>query len=305
MDQWSVQEKNYVYLDILNHQINVNPMSLSSRLSNGWNIALSSLKVLKEHKKLILFPILSGVSMTLLLASFVIVLVLSGGSNFLEDFFNHYGQAPAIGLMFLFYLVNYFIVVFFNMALIHCTKMYLEGEEVNISAGIQFSMTRLGAILSWAAVAATVGTLLKVVQERAGSLGKILVGLLGMAWSILTFFVVPIIAYEKVGPFKAIARSKDLIRQKWGEGLGAGFSFFLVNLVGIGFVVLIFFLGFIINPLVGIVLAILTFLLFSAVVSAARTIFIAAIYHNVTSDIQSHVDQQLVDRLFVEKKRRF
>jgi hypothetical protein len=294
-----------MYINILNHKINVNPMSLSSRLSNGWNIALSSLKVLKEHKKLVIFPILSVLSMTLILGSFIAVLVVSGGANFMENFFDRYGQAPAIGLIFLFYLVNYFIVVFFNMALIHCTKMYLEGEEVEISAGIQFSMSRLGAILSWAAVAATVGTILKVVQERAGNIGKILVGLLGMAWSILTFFVVPVIAYENVGPFKAIARSKDLIKQKWGEGLGAGFSFFLVNLAGFACVVLIFALGFLINPIVGFILALLAFLLLSAIVSAARTIFVAAIYHNVTGDVQSHVDQQLVDSLFVEKKRKF
>lgn len=280
-------------------------MSLSSRLSNGWNIALSSLKVLKEHKKLVIFPILSGLSMTLLLGSFIAVLVVSGGADFMENFFDRYGQTSAIGLIFLFYLVNYFIVVFFNMALIHCTKMYLEGEEVEIRAGIQFSISRLGAILSWAAVAATVGTILKVAQERAGSIGRILIGLLGMAWSILTFFVVPVIAYENVGPFKAIARSKDLIKQKWGEGLGAGFSFFLVNLAGFACVVLIFALGFLINPIIGFILALLAFLLLSAVVSAARTIFVAAIYHNVTGDIQSHVDQQLVDSLFVEKKRKF
>lgn len=280
-------------------------MSLSSRLSNGWNIALSSLKVLKEHKKLVIFPILSGLSMTLLLGSFIAVLVVSGGADFMENFFDRYGQTFAIGLIFLFYLVNYFIVVFFNMALIHCTKMYLEGEEVEIRAGIQFSISRLGAILSWAAVAATVGTILKVAQERAGSIGRILIGLLGMAWSILTFFVVPVIAYENVGPFKAIARSKDLIKQKWGEGLGAGFSFFLVNLAGFACVVLIFALGFLINPIIGFILALLAFLLLSAVVSAARTIFVAAIYHNVTGDIQSHVDQQLVDSLFVEKKRKF
>ncbi|TDW99266.1 DUF6159 family protein [Dinghuibacter silviterrae] len=277
-------------------------MSLSSRLSNGWTIAMSSLDLLKKNKQLIVLPILSGVSMTLILGSFVLVLFLSGGTDLLEQSFDRYGQAPAIACLFLFYLVNYFIVIFFNMALIHCTKRYLEGGEVSIQEGIQFSVSRLGAIFSWAAVAATVGTVLKVLQDNLGSIGKIVVGLLGMAWSILTFFVVPVIAYENVGPFQAIARSKEIVHQKWGEGLGAGFSFGLVYLLGIVCILAIFAIGFFIHPVVGVILAVLAFLLFSAIISAARTIFVSAIYHNVTGDIQSHIDQQLVDSLFVSKR---
>ena len=277
-------------------------MSLFSRLGNGWTIAMSSLEVLRNNKSLILLPILSGISMTLILGSFVLVLFLSGGADVFEQFFDRYGQAPAIALLFLFYLVNYFIVVFFNMALIHCTKRYLEGGEVNIQEGIQFSMSKLGAILSWAVVAATVGTILKVVQDNLGSIGKIIIALIGMAWSIFTFFVVPVIAYENVGPFQAIARSKDIVRQKWGEGLGAGFSFGLVYLLGMVCILVVFAIGFFIHPLVGVGLGVLAFLLFSAMMSAARTIFISAIYHNVTGDIQSHVDQQLVDSLFVSKR---
>jgi hypothetical protein len=277
-------------------------MSLSSRLGNGWTIAMSSFEVLKKNKQLIVLPILSGISMTLILGSFVLVFFLSGETDFLEQLPNHYGQAPAIALLFGFYLVNYFIIIFFNIALIHCTKRYLEGGEVNINEGLLFSVSRLGAIFSWAIVAATVGTILKVVQDNLGSIGKILISLIGVAWSILTFFVLPVIAYENVTPFQAIARSKDIVRQKWGEGLGAGFSFGLVYLLGMVCILAIFALGYLIHPVVGIVLAVLGVLLFSAIISAARSIFVSAIYHNVTGDIQSHVDQKLVDSLFVSKR---
>lgn len=292
----------YAYIDCLNHPINVNPMSLSSRLSNGWTIAMSSLEVLKKNKQLILFPILSAVSMTLILGSFVVVFFMTGGTGWLDQM-DQNGKATGIALLFLFYLVNYFIVVFFNMALIHCTKRYLEGAEVSIKEGIQFSTSRLGAIFSWAVVAATVGTILRVVQDNLGSIGKIIVALIGMVWSIITFFVVPVIAYENVGPFEAIGRSKDLIRQKWGESLGAGFSFGLVYLVGLVCVLIVAAIGYFIHPVVAVILGLLTALLLSAVMSAARTIFVSAIYHNVTGDIESHVDQQLIDNLFVSKKR--
>lgn len=278
-------------------------MSLSSRLSNGWTIAMSSFKVLRANKQLIIFPILSSISMVLILASFAVALFGVSGWN--ADNLPEFGRGGAYLFIFLFYLVNYFVVVFFNMALIHCAKLYFEGQDVSVSAGISFSLSRIGAIFSWAVVAATVGAVLKIVQENAGTIGKIIVGLIGMAWSILTFFVVPVIAYENVGPFKAIERSGQLIKEKWGEGLGAGFSFFLVQLAGILIVAVpAVLVGILIHPVAGIILGVLGILLLSAIMSAVRTIFVSAIYHGVTGDVQTYMDQQLVDQLFVEKRRR-
>jgi hypothetical protein len=263
---------------------------------------MSSFKVLKENKQLIIFPILSSVSMTLVLGSFVVILF--GASGWSTDNLPEFGRAGSYGLLFLFYLVNYFIVVFFNMALIHCTKLYLEGEEVSVKAGIDFSVSRLGAIFSWALLAATVGTILKAIQENAGTIGKIVIGLVGIAWSVVTFFVIPIIAYENVGPFKALERSTQMIRQKWGESLGAGFSFFLVQIAGVVLIAIpALLVGFILHPLAGIILGVLGLLLLSATISAAKTVFISAVYHQVNGDIQTHIDQQLVDSLFVAKKR--
>lgn len=279
-------------------------MSLSSRLSNGWTIAMSSFKVLKENKQLIIFPVLSCVSMTLILVSFAVILF--GASGWDLDNLPEFGRAGVYGILFLFYLVNYCIVVFFNMALIHCSKLYFEGEEASVKAGIDFSISRLGAIFSWSLLAATVGTILKVVQENAGTVGRIVVGLIGMAWSVVTFFVVPVIAYENVGPFKALERSTQIIKEKWGEGMGAGFSFFLVQLLGLVLVAIpAVLVGVLIHPLAGIIVGVLGVLLLSAVISAAKTVFVSAVYHQITGDIQTHIDQQLVDGLFVVKKSRF
>jgi hypothetical protein len=276
-------------------------MSFTSRLSNGWTIAISSFKVLGANKQLIIFPVLSGISMLLILGSFVLVLFNASGWDL--DSLPHVGRAAGYGILFLFYLVNYFIVVFFNMALIHCTKLYFEGQEVSLKEGIAFSFSRIGAIFSWAVLAAVVGTILKVIQENTGTIGKILIGLIGIVWSVATFFVVPVIAYENVGPIKALERSVQIMKQKWGEGLGAGFSFFLVQLAGLFlFVLPLALIGLLINPLAAILLAVLGVLLLTAVLSAVKMIFISAVYHQINGDIQTHMDQQLVDSLFVVKK---
>ena len=275
-------------------------MSFFDRLSNGWKISMNSFKILKANKQLIIFPVLSGISLLLLIGSFFTAIYAASGWNF--DNLN--GTSPVINylVMFLFYVVNYFIVVFFNMALIHCTHLYFKGEEVTVQKGLQFSMSRLGVIFSWAIFAATVGTILRAIQENSGALGKIITGIIGIVWSVATFFVVPVIAYEKLGPIDAFKRSSQLMKQKWGESLGATFSFSIIQLLAMFLLAIpLFAIGALIHPLAGVALAIPGAFIILAVMSAAQTIFVSAVYHDVTGDPTEHFNQQMIDNLFQKK----
>src|SRR5262249_28183517 len=128
-------------------------------------------------------------------------------------------------------------------------------------------------------------------------------GILGIAWSIATFFVVPIIAYGNIGPFAAIKRSTQLMKEKWGESIGATFSFGFIRFIAmIVLAVPLFFIGSLINPIVGIALAVLAVFLVIAVMSAVETIFISAVYHNVTGDPVENYHLQQVESLFESKK---
>jgi hypothetical protein len=275
-------------------------MNFFTRLSNGWTIALESFAVLKENRQLILFPILSGISMVMVIASFVIILFASTGWD--VDAIKDQGTVVNYFIVFCYYLVNYFVIVFFNTALVHCTHLYFRGEEVTIRKGLQFSMSRIGAILSWAIFAATAGTVLRLMQDRLGWLGKIITGLIGVVWSIATFFVVPVIAYEKLGPLDAFKRSAALMKEKWGEGLGATFSFGIVQMLGILLLTIpSFLLGWLLHPVAGIVLFVLGVFTILVVISAARVIFVSAVYHNINGDPVKHFNQQLADNLFVQK----
>ena len=275
-------------------------MSFFTRLSNGWNITVNSFKILKENKQLIIFPILSGISMILILGSFGTAFYASAGWN--VDNINNDDPLLNYAAIFLFYFVNYFVVVFFNTALIHCTRLYFRGEEASVSAGLKFAMSRLGAILSWALFAATVGTILKVIQENVGWLGKIITGLIGVMWSIATFFVVPVIAYEDAGPLQAFKRSTQLMKEKWGESLASTFSLGLIQFFAMIIVAIpLFIIGSLIHILAGIVLAVLGVLLVAAIMSATQTIFVSAVYHNVTGDPVQHYNQQMIDNMFEHK----
>ena len=274
-----------------------------TRLSAGWKLAMSSFGVIKEKKELIIFPMLSGISIVLVMGSFFVALFSAGVFESEPDEGTMYTPLSYL-LVFAFYIINYFIIVFFNMALVHCARLYFLGEEVTVRAGIQFSLSRIGVIFSWAVFAATIGLLLRVIQENLGWIGKILIGLVGVVWSVATFFVVPVIAYENAGPIDAVKRSSSLMKEKWGESLGANFSFGLIQFISMFVVAAVLFaLGYLIHPLVGIGLAAVGCFIVFSIISAAEMIFVSAVYHNINGDLSKHFDAQLVDDLFATKSK--
>ena len=164
-------------------------------------------------------------------------------------------------------------------------------------------MSRIGTIFTWAMFAATVGTVLKLIEENAGWLGRIIIGFIGVVWSIATFFVVPVIAYENVGPLGGFKRSSQIMKNKWGESLGATFSFGLVQILAVLVVgIPLFLIGSVIHVIAGVILAILGVLIVLSVISAAQTIFISAVYHNINGDPVHHFNQQMINNLFEHKK---
>ncbi len=278
-------------------------MSLFSRLSNGWIIAMNSFKVLKANKQLLIFPVLSGISLILIMATFVVGALGFAGWDIANINIHSNNRFLGYAVMFVYYIVNYFVVVFFNMALIHCTTLYFKGEEVSVAKGIAFSRSRIGTIFAWAVLAGSIGAVLRIIQENVGWIGKIITGLIGIVWSVATFFVVPVIAYEDLGPIDALKRSSSLMKEKWGEGLGAGFSFGFIQLVG--FLIIGITAGLIaifIHPIAGIAIGLLGLLMLATVVSAARTVFISQIYNNVTGDPVETYEQAFIDNLFLAKK---
>jgi len=278
-------------------------MNFFDRLENGWKLTVSSFKILKANKQLIIFPLFSGICLMLIIGSFVVASIASNGWD-LENT-GELNSVQYYALIFLFYVVNYFIVVFFNMALIHCTRSYFRGEEVSVNAGLQFSVSRIGAIFSWAVFAATIGLILRAIQENSGIIGKIITGIIGIVWSVATFFVVPVIAYENLGPIGAFKRSSQMMKEKWGQSLAAGFSFGVIQFLAFLVIGLpLFFLGNTINVFFGVALAFAVVFIIMAILSAAQTIFISAVYHNINGDVTKHFDEQLVDNLFVQKERK-
>lgn len=279
-------------------------MKLFDRLGRGWDLGIKSLEVIGAHPKLLLFPVLSGLAL--------IAVVLSFGGAFLglagfdpqamEVLINRMEQMGEVVfwlITFVFYLVTYFVIVFFNVALVHNVRLIFAGEEPSIQAGISFSAQRAHQILAWAAVAATVGLILKALEERLGSLVS---GILGFAWSLATYFVVPTLAAEDIGPIEALKRSSSTIRERWGESIGAGFSLGLFVLAGVVLsIVSGFVFGYLIHPGIGMLVGFLTFLLTLVVNGAARNVFLTAAYEHTQGNTPDAFDAETLDGVFIRK----
>ncbi len=123
--------------------------------------------------------------------------------------------------------------VFFQVALVSAVFAYLDGGPVSVGRAVDLASRRIGAVLAWSALAATVGVLLRMVRER-GLLGAIASFAATLAWAVASFFVVPIIAQEGLGPVAALKRSTHLVRTTWGPSARAtlryGLILFLVML---------------------------------------------------------------------------
>lgn len=192
------------------------------RLIRGWALTKQSAAVLVSDKKLVVFPLLSSISLLGLLLSFVIPAALTfGGDDGLAGRGAHGIEArPAHWAgVFVFYFLSYLVIAFFNAALVFCAMRRFEGEEARIGEGLAAAVGRLPQILGWCAVSATVGMVLRALSERSGAIGRVVVGLLGVAWSIAIYFAVPILVVEGLGPIAVIRRSAELVKKTWGESL--------------------------------------------------------------------------------------
>jgi hypothetical protein len=202
-----------------------------ARMSTGWQLATQSFEVLKTDKQLLIFPLFSGIACLLVLASFAVPLWHTPQAQALMHERVVPGNTVSYLVLFAFYLVNYFVVVFFNSALVACAVIRFKGGSPTIGDGFRVAIARLPQIAGWAMVSATVGFALRVIESRSEKVAALVAGILGMAWSVVTYLAIPVLVIEQATPLEIIKRSTALIRRTWGEALGAHFGTSMIFVV--------------------------------------------------------------------------
>lgn len=201
------------------------------KFSLTWNLMKSSLEVLKKDKEILVFPFISGICCILLMLSFILPMLNSPEVKAAIESKQDLNQAKYYVLMFIFYFLNYLIIIFFNTAVVAAANIRLSGGDPKVRDGFNAAMAILPLIIVWSLVAGTVGLVLRAIEERSNTFGRIMAGILGLAWSVVSFLVIPIFVVEKKGPFAALKESTLLMKKTWGEQLIGRFSFGLVFFV--------------------------------------------------------------------------
>lgn len=254
------------------------------KVSRSWELVKASAAVLRSDKELMLFPLISGLATLVVLATFLVPMFA------LRVFADGFGVGAAV-LGFLFYFVQYSVIIFFNCALIGAAMIRLDGGDPTLADGFNAATSRIPQILGYAAISATVGVLLQALKNNKNQfLVRLLGSGLGAAWTLATFLVVPVLVSRNIGPIDALKQSVTLLKRTWGEnavgqiGIGAAFGLitFAVVMVGVLMVVLAAQVSWVLAVAVG-VLAGLGVLLLGIYQAALSGIYSAVLYRYAVS----------------------
>jgi len=263
------------------------------KFGRSWQLMKTSLGVLRKDKEIMIFPVLSFIACVIILVSFFTGFWFLGlpSSDSLSWLW--------IVVIFLIYLFLYFIVIFFNTAIIACANIRLNGGDPTVSDGLRIASQNIGRIFIWALISATIGVILQAIRQRGGWVGKLIAGVFGIAWTYVTFFIIPVLIYEKKGTASSIRRSASLFKQTWGETIigtfGFGIVFVLLALLGILPVILGGVLGGTTGLIIGLIISFFYWAFIGVVASATNGIYVAALYQYATKkQLPSEFDVSLI-----------
>ncbi len=259
------------------------------RIRRGWELTKKSWGVVRSHPGLVRLPIQGGA----LALIFGVLLGVPGGLLLAADEGSAAAKVGGVVLIVIAAYVASFFVVYFNVVLAAAANQALTDQPVVLGAARATARERIGVIAGWALVSAVVSLVISFLRDK-GAAGEVVAGIGGAIWSLVTFLVVPVIAFEKIGPFAAMRRSASLFRARWGQqvtgnlviGGIAGFVVLAGALIAIGGVALLatgdggaeVFGGVLL--LVGLVIAIAG----AVFAGATRGVFGVALYHYVAED---------------------
>jgi hypothetical protein len=180
-----------------------------SRIRRGWALTKKSWGLLRRHPELIRFPLYGAVA-TVLLA---IVTIGPGLYLFEQDVL-----AGAIPLFVIGVYALSVVGFYFSVALAAAADMIFRGEaEVTVADGLGVARSRIGQICGWAAISTAISLVMGAIENQGGIGGQIAARLVGMAWALVTFLAVPVIAIEGTGAFATLKRSASIFRERWGQ----------------------------------------------------------------------------------------
>jgi hypothetical protein len=207
---------------------------MAGRIQRSLAMVRASSAVLKRYPRLMILPLLSAVALVGAAAAMMVAFIVNAGSfqhagELLHHFdfeLNSHSLPALVGLAAVGWLLGG-ISLYFNAALVFCVLRCFAGQPPSIRDGLTACLARLPQIIGWAFVSSIIGGIISfvegVLKDKLGFLGDVVGGLFNIGWAVVTYFVLPVLVVEGIGPVAAIKRSSALLRQSWGEAVvGSG-----------------------------------------------------------------------------------
>jgi hypothetical protein len=278
---------------------------MANRFGNSVSLMKASFNVLMLDKELLVFPVLSGIASTLVLLSFIAPVAMTGAWDVFEGGGAGY---PAMVVSFLFYVVMYTVTFFFNSALVGAALIRLDGGDPTVSDGLAIASKRMGSIIGYAVISATVGMILRMISERGGPFAKIATMFAGMAWTLATYMTVPILVTKNIGPLDAIKESAAVFKRTWGENvvgnLGLGWAMFLLYVGWTASLITLGWVASMVSPIaiLGVVgVGVVGYVFLVLMGSALSGIYTAALYRYAMTGETGYFEADMIGNAFRPK----
>lgn len=197
-----------------------------SRIKRGWGLTKKSWGLLNEHRELIRFPLYGA------FATVPLAILFFGPGLYLLD---KDTLAGAIPLLVIGVYVLSVVGFYFSVGLAAAANMTFNGERATVADGLAVARANFSQICGWAALSTAISVFMAVLENQGGIAGNIAARLVGMAWSLVTFLAVPVIAIEGTGPLQTLKRSASIFRQRWGQqitgNIAIGAAVFLIGVL--------------------------------------------------------------------------
>ena len=261
-------------------------------ISNTIHLMKSCVNVLKKDKELVLFPIMAAICVIVLLG----IIFSIGGIAFSDGPENQEGGIILLAI--LIFGAN-FIIVFFNSALISAALERLRGGDPNISSGLSHAFKHVHHIFLWSIIVTIMALIFAAIRSMGrnrGMMGQIMTELfasfLQAGWAMMTFFVVPIIVSENLGPISAIKRSSGLFKQTWGNQVAANFGFGIFQILAILASGAIGWIFGLVSPIFGMIVGFLCASISVSIIYTLEGIYKAALYEFAMGEKPLEFEQQ-------------
>ncbi len=188
--------------------------------SDSWKLTKTAFGLIREDRALLIFPLVAGLSILgvlglLALGMFWLILppLASGTLS------NAYA-ALGVALFLLAYFAMAFLSIYCTAALVGAATLKLNGQQPTAADGWRVARSRVGRLLAWAILSATVGLLIQAISSRVRGVGGVLIaGIGGASWAVVTYFIIPVIIYEDQGAWRSLSRSGKLFISTFGRSI--------------------------------------------------------------------------------------